>query len=167
MTGTLTSVEPQLAVSIDYELMKLIVKHYFDQKNNTFFKLKLSRKLLNSWYIFLLESWGPILSSNDDYTPHHASNVDIVAFITSYAHVKSYKNAILILEEKAMHKDTYRILYVSLTGEPLLDIYGTGDIGLWTNKGTLDDPFAEFICSWLKTYGYKIFLGRLHWRVKT
>ena len=43
--------------------------------------------------------------------------------------------------------DTYRILYVSLTGEPLLDIYGTGDISIWTNKGTLDDPFAEFICS--------------------
>ena len=97
MTGALTSVEPQLAVSIDYELMKLIVKHYFDQKNNTFFKLKLSRKSLNSWYIFILESWGPILSSNDKYTPHHASNVDIVAFITSYNHVKSYKNAILIL----------------------------------------------------------------------
>ena len=43
--------------------------------------------------------------------------------------------------------DTYRILYVSLTGEPLLDIYGTGDNSLWTNKGNLDDPFAEFICS--------------------
>ena len=46
--------------------------------------------------------------------------------------------------------DTYSILYVSLTGEPLLDIYGTGDIGLWTNKGTLYDPFVEFIYSRLK-----------------
>ena len=35
----------------------------------------------------------------------------------------------------------------------LLDINETGDIGLWTNADSLDDPFMEFVFSGPKTYG--------------
>ena len=49
----------------------------------------------------------------------------------------------------------------TLTGKPLVDIYETGDIGLSTNEGTLDDPFVEFICYRQKNYGYEIILARL------
>ena len=43
-----------------------------------------------------------LILDSDKYTPQYASNVYIAAFITSYAHVKLYKAALLPLGEMGL-----------------------------------------------------------------
>ena len=79
--GTWTSIELQLAASLDYEIMQVFVEHLASQKL-------------------------PILSTNGAtkfLSSHHASNVDIATFIASYTHVILYKNAILPLRKGRIH----------------------------------------------------------------
>ena len=73
---------------------------------------------------------GALIPDQDKYTPHVASNVYIAAFITAYARVKLYKDALLRLEEKVVYIDTDSVIYVSPSGEPLIDIDHTGELGL-------------------------------------
>ena len=76
--GTWTSIELQLAASIDNEIMEVFAEHLASQK------------------LLILSTNGAtkFLSS------HHASNVDIATFIASYTHVILYKNAILPLGKR-------------------------------------------------------------------
>ena len=60
------------------------------------------------------------IPSFDKYTSHKASNVYIAAFITSSARVKIYADALLPLGEKVLYMDTDSVIYVSPTGEPLI-----------------------------------------------
>ena len=76
--GTWTSIELQLAASLDYEIMQVFVEHLASQKL-------------------------PILSTNGATLSYHASNVDIATFLASYTHVILYKNAILSLGKGRIH----------------------------------------------------------------
>ena len=59
----------------------------------------------------------------DEYTTHVASNVIyIAAFFTGYARVKLYQG-------KVIYMDTQSVIYVSPTGQPLININHTGELG--------------------------------------
>ena len=95
------------------------------------------------------------IPDQDEYTLHCASNVYIASFITSYARVKLYKDALLPLGDKVLYMDTDSVIYVSPSGEPLIPIDETGELGLCTNEGKASDPFVEFVSSGPKSYGIR------------
>ena len=99
------------------------------------------------------------IPNQDEHTPHVASNVCIAAFITGYARVKLYQDALEPLREKVIYMDTDSAIYVSPTGAPLINIDNTGELGLWTNEGKQNDPFVEFVSSGPKSYGIRTHSG--------
>ena len=85
------------------------------------------------WSMNIINNNAAVASipDQDEYTPHIASNVCIAVFITAYARVKLYKDALLPLGEKVVYMDTDSVIYTSPTGQPLIDIDHTGELGLW------------------------------------
>ena len=65
-----------------------------------------------------------------------------------------------------MNIKTESAIYVFPTSKPLLDIDETGDIGIWTNEGSLDDSFVEFVSSGPKTYGLCTLCGKTTFKSK-
>ena len=216
MTGTWTSIELQVAVSVGYVIKEVYVQHHFTEKSNKLFKqyidvffdikkkaaedgnvgLKEVAKLMinaptgkwgfnpekqrrtkvvkdySEFFKYLMGSYERcsmnIINNNaaiasipdqDEYTPHVASNVYIAAFITGYARVKLYQDALEPLKEKVVYMDTDSVIYVSPTGEPLINSDHTGELGLWTNEGKEDDPFVEFVSSGPKSYAIRTCSG--------
>ena len=212
MTGTWTSIELQVAVSVGYVVKEVYVQHHFTDKSKDLFKkyidvfFDIKKKAAEDGNVGLKEvaklminaptgKWGfnpekqrrtkivkdhaeffkylmgtyercsmNIINNNaaiasipdqDEYTPHVASNVYIAAFITGYARVKLYQDALEPLREKVVYMDTDSVVYVSPTGQPLINIDHTGQLGLWTNEGKDDDPFVEFVSSGPKSYGIR------------
>ena len=96
--GTWTSIELQLAASLDYEIMQVFVEHLASQKL-------------------------PILSTNGATLSYHASNVDIATFLASYTHVILYKNAILSLGKRPYTWILPASSMFTLPSKPPLDIY--------------------------------------------
>jgi hypothetical protein len=74
------------------------------------------------------------VSSGNDMTEHSRSNVYISAFITAYARLKLYNEALEPLGKNVLYFDTDSVIYVSPTGEHLVDIDTTGAMGLWTSE---------------------------------
>ena len=83
----------------------------------------------------------------DEWTPHTASNVYIAAFITAWARIKLYEDALGPLGEKVIYMDTDSVIYVSPTGLPLIPMDTTGEMGLWTNEAKVGDHFVELVSS--------------------
>jgi hypothetical protein len=98
---------------------------------------------------------------NDEYTTHQKSNVYIAAYVTAYARLKLYE-ALEILQEKALYFDTDSCVYVSPTGEHLIPISTSGELGTWSDelKDTPGDFFTEFVSAGPKTYAMKSHSGK-------
>jgi len=99
------------------------------------------------------------LSDNDHMTEHSKSNVYISAFITGYARMKLYEDALEVLQEKVLYFDTDSVIYVSPTGEHLITPDTTGALGLWTSELKVGDYYTEFVSAGPKTYCCKSFSG--------
>jgi DNA polymerase elongation subunit (family B) len=91
--------------------------------------------------------------NNDEYTIHQKSNVYIAAYVTAYARLKLYE-ALEILQEKVLYFDTDSVVYCSPTGDHLVPISTSGDLGTWTDESP-GDFFTEFVSSGPKTYAMK------------
>lgn len=98
---------------------------------------------------------------NDEYTTHQKSNVYIAAYVTAYARLKLYE-ALELLQEKVLYFDTDSCVYVSPTGEHIMPISESGELGTWSDelKDTPGDFFTEFVSAGPKTYALKSFTGK-------
>jgi hypothetical protein len=96
---------------------------------------------------------------HDEYSQYKKGNVYISTFITAYARLKLYEDALEPLQEKVLYFDTDSVIYVSPTGEPLLPIDTTGALGLWTSECKGDDYFTHFVSAGPKTYALKSHTG--------
>jgi hypothetical protein len=96
--------------------------------------------------------------NNDEYTIHQKSNVYIAAYVTAYARLKLYE-ALEILQEKVLYFDTDSVVYCSPTGDHLVPISTSGDLGTWTDESP-GDFFTEFVSSGPKTYAMKSNSGK-------
>ena len=98
---------------------------------------------------------------NDEYTTHQKSNVYIAAYVTAYARLKLYE-ALELLQEKVLYFDTDSCVYVSPTGEHLMPISDSGELGTWSDelKDTPGDFFTEFVSAGPKTYAMKSRSGK-------
>ena len=99
--------------------------------------------------------------TNDEYSLHTKSNVYIAAFVTAYARLKLYE-ALEILQEKVLYFDTDSVVYCSPTGDHLVEISDSGELGTWSDelKDTPGDYFTEFVSSGPKTYAMKSCSGK-------
>ncbi|CAM9787272.1 unnamed protein product [Heterosigma akashiwo] len=89
------------------------------------------------------------------------TNVILASFITSHARTKLYTEGYEKLGELMLYADTDSLIYVSPTGEHLVPLDTTGELGLWTSE--LEDPndfYQEFVSSGPKSYCLKSFSGR-------
>jgi len=100
------------------------------------------------------------VQETNEYTEHGKSNVYISTFVTAYARLKLYEEAMEPLGKLVLYFDTDSVVYVSPTGEHLIHPDTTGVMGLWTSETTADDWFTEFVSGGPKTYGLKSFSGR-------
>ena len=89
-------------------------------------------------------------------TEHNISNVYISAFITGYSPLKLYE-LLEVLQKKVLYFDTDLIVYVSPTGEHLVNPDTTGNLGEWTSELPPDDYFVEFVSAGLKYIHYASF----------
>jgi hypothetical protein len=71
--------------------------------------------------------------ANDEYTTHQKSNVYIAAYVTAYARLKLYE-ALEILQDKALYFDTDSCVYVSPTGDHIIPISDSGELGTWSDS---------------------------------
>jgi hypothetical protein len=97
----------------------------------------------------------------DEYTEHGKSNVYISAFITGYARLKLYEEALEPLGEKVLYFDTDSCIYLSPTGEHLVPINTNKELGTWANE--MKDPtdwFVEFVSAGPKTYALRSLSGK-------
>jgi hypothetical protein len=99
------------------------------------------------------------VGDKDAYTEHVKSNVYISAFITAYARLKLYEEALEPLGEKVLYFDTDSVIYCSPTGEHLVPVDTTGTLGLWTSEAPPDDYFVEFCAAGPKTYALRSMSG--------
>jgi G:T-mismatch repair DNA endonuclease (very short patch repair protein) len=96
----------------------------------------------------------------DEYTEHEKSNVYIAAFVTTYARLKLYE-ALEFLNDKVLYFDTDSVVYVSPTGDHLIDISVDGHLGGWTSEAKQpDDYFTHFVSAGPKTYALKSKSGK-------
>jgi hypothetical protein len=100
------------------------------------------------------------VSENDLMTEHARSNVYISAFITAYSRLKLFEEALEPLGRNVLYFDTDSVIYVSPTGEHLIEPDTTGAMGLWTSEAKGDDYFTEFCSAGPKTYALKSFSGK-------
>ena len=101
------------------------------------------------------------IPDKDEWTPHTASNVYIATFITGWARVKLYEDALLPLQQKVVYMDTDSVIYVSPDGNPLIAMDTSGEMGFWTNEAKPGDHFVEFVSSGPKSYGLRSHQGRV------
>ena len=94
------------------------------------------------------------------YTEHHKSNVYISAFITGYARLKLFDEALDPLQRQVLYFDTDSVIYVSPTGQHLIPVDSTGVMGLWTSEIEEGDCFTEFVSCGPKTYALKSRSGK-------
>ena len=81
-------------------------------------------------------------------------------FITAYAHLKLYGEALDPLKHLVLYFDTDSMIYVSPTCEHLILVDITGEMGLWTLEAIEDDFCTEFVSCGPKTYALKSKSGR-------
>ena len=99
------------------------------------------------------------VSDGNDMTEHPKSNVYISAFITAYSRLKLYNEALEPLGRNVLYFDTDSVIYVSPTGDHLVPVDTTGEMGLWTSEAKPNDHFVEFCSAGPKTYALKSFSG--------
>jgi len=86
--------------------------------------------------------------------------VYISIFVTAYARLKLYEDALEALGRRVIYFDTDSVIYVSPNGDHLIHPDTTGAMGLWTSETSADDWFVEFVSAGPKTYGLRSFSGR-------
>ena len=127
----------------------------------------------DEFYNYLCGSWDKVninvitdeaatvtVEENSPFTEHMRSNVYISAFITSYARLKLYDEALDPLKNMVLYFDTDSVIYVSPTGEHLIPVDTTGEMGLWTSEAEAGDFFIEFVSCGPKTYALKSKSGK-------
>ena len=92
------------------------------------------------------------IQDNDQYTEFKKGNVYISTFITGYARLKLYEDALEPLQEDVLYFDTDSVVYVSSDGQPKIPIDTTGELGLWTSEAVEGDHFIGFTAAGPKTY---------------
>mmetsp|Transcript_12651 Transcript_12651/g.16301 ORF Transcript_12651/g.16301 Transcript_12651/m.16301 type:complete len:1243 (-) Transcript_12651:1394-5122(-) len=95
------------------------------------------------------------MSENDEYTEHNKSNVYVAAFITAYARLKLYNDTIEPLGRYVLYFDTDSCVYVSPTGEHLIELDPTGALGGWESEVPEEEYFTHFVSCGPKTYCLK------------
>ena len=100
------------------------------------------------------------VQENNEYTEHEKSNVYISIFVTAYARLKLYEDALEALGRRVIYFDTDSVIYVSTDGNHIIHPDTTGAMGLWTSETSADDWFVEFVSAGPKTYGLKSYSGR-------
>ena len=95
------------------------------------------------------------VQQNNEYTEHEKSNMYISVFVTAYARMKLYEDALEPLGRCVLYFNTDSMIYVSLGGERLIHPDTTGALGLWTSETDADDWFTEFVSAGPKTYALK------------
>ena len=96
---------------------------------------------------------------HDQFAEFKGANVYIAAFITAYARVKLYREALVPCGERVLYFDTDSVIYVSPTGDPIIPIDTTKTLGLWTSEARPNDYFTDFCSAGPKTYALKTFNG--------
>ena len=127
----------------------------------------------DEFYSYLCGSWERVdiniitddcaamsVGENTIYTEHAKSNVYISAFITGYARLKLFDEALDPLQRQVLYFDTDSVIYVSPNGEHLIPVDTTGVMGLWTSEIEEGDCFTEFVPCGTKTYALKSKSGR-------
>ena len=97
---------------------------------------------------------------NSEFTEHQRSNVYISAFITAYARLKLFNEALDPLKHLVLYFDTDSVIYVSPNADHLIPVDTTGEMGLWTSEAEEDDFFTEFVSCGPKTYALKSKSGK-------
>ena len=70
------------------------------------------------------------VGENTIYTEHAKSNVYISAFITGYARLKLFDEALDPLQIQVLYFNTDSVIYVSPTGQHLIPVGTSGVLGL-------------------------------------
>jgi G:T-mismatch repair DNA endonuclease (very short patch repair protein) len=96
---------------------------------------------------------------NDEYTQHTKSNVYIAAYVTAYARLKLYDEALDRLGRNVLYFDTDSCVYLSPSGDHLVPPDLSGELGFWTSELPPNDYFVEFVSAGPKTYALKSFSG--------
>jgi hypothetical protein len=99
------------------------------------------------------------VAEHDEFSAHTGSNVYIACYITSYARVKLYREALIPCGRNVLYFDTDSVMYVSPNGQPIIPIDTTKTLGLWTDEAPAGDFFTEFVSSGPKSYALKTFNG--------
>ena len=120
----------------------------------------LAKMMLNSM-------WGKFIQSDDrvevQYTLQEEDesispnlNIVVACFTTCWAHLKLY-DALNILQERVLHKDTDSVVFLSAQGMPKPPL---GDyLGDFTDELLPDDYMVEFAPGGPTNYGYKTHKG--------
>ena len=95
------------------------------------------------------------VQQNNEHTEHKKSNVYISVFVTAYARIKLYEDALEPLGHCVLYFDTDSVIYVSPGREHFIHPDTTGALGLWTSETDADDWFTEFVSTGPKTYALK------------
>ena len=90
----------------------------------------------------------------DQYTEYAKANVYIAAYVTAYARLKLYE-VLEILQEKVLYFDTDSCIYVSPTGDHIIPVSSSGELGTWASELPPDDYFTHFVSAGPKTYALK------------
>jgi hypothetical protein len=64
------------------------------------------------------------------------------------------------LKHLVLYFDTDSVIYVSPTGEHLIPVDTSGEMGLWTSEAEAEDFFTEFVSCGPKTYALKSKSGK-------